>query len=285
MKKDYIKKGKVIVMKTMKKMMGIVTAGAVAATMALPATAAENVFNVFCSQRTGDDVWASLNADGVMTVSGTGNMDTYGMFEENPDYPWTKDETANLVEHIVIEEGVTYFDFVWSFPELKTIRLPDSVAMLDFWEFTYLSNVQDKVFMSPYTDLMGKDSTLGEMPKEELEQLLEGHDNPFGKYSCTFYGYKDTVWENMSDYGMKFHAMGDMDSDSDVNISDAASILELYAKSAAGLEVNTEEGIDIDAADISRDGIIGIDDATVVLKCYANSIAGLSTDWEAILQK
>lgn len=270
-------------MKAMRKLMGIATAGAVAAAMALPVTAAENVFNVFCSQNTGDDVWVSLDTDGVMTVSGTGSMDAYGFFDEKPDYPWLEDGVVNLVEHIVIEEGITYFDFVWSFPELKTIRLPDSDAVLDFWEFGYLSDAQDKVFMSPYTDLMGKDSTLGEMPKEELEQLLEGHDNPFGKYSCTFYGYKDTIWDDLSVYGMKFHAMGDMDSDSDVNISDAASILELYAKSAAGLEVNTEEGID--AADISRDGIIGIDDATVVLKYYANSIAGLSTDWEAILQK
>lgn len=271
----------------MKKLIGMVTAGVVAAFMTLTVTAAENVFNVFCSKNDADsNIWVSLDTDGVMTVNGTGNMDAYGLFDEVPVYPWSEDETAKLVENIAIEEGVTYFDFVWSLPELKTIRLPDSIAMFDFWEFTYLSNVQDKVFMSPYVDLISSDSTtLGSMSNEELEQLFAGHDNAFEKYSCTFYGYKDTIWENMSNYGMKFHAMGDVDSNSDVNISDATRILEVYAKSVAGLDVNTDADMDIDAADINRDGVVDINDATSALKYYARSIAGLDTDWEEALQK
>lgn len=270
----------------MKKLVGMISAGVMAVFMTLPVTAAENVFNVFCSQKTGGDVWAAFNADSnVMTVSGTGNMDEYGLFDESPVYPWFEDETAKLVENIVIEEGVTYFDFVWALPELKTIRLPDSIEMLDFWEFTYLSNVQDKVFMSPYIDLISKDSTLGSMSKEELEQLFEGRDNPFEEYRCTFYGYKDTIWEDMSDHGMKFHAMGDADSDSDVNISDATCVLEVYAKSLAGLEEDTTSDIDMAAADINRDGVIGISDASSILRYYSGSIAGLDTDWQELLQK
>lgn len=263
----------------MKKFISIITAGALVSAMSMPVFAADNLFeNIIC----GDNTMASLNAEGIMTVSGTGSMEKYGLFDVSPSYPWEDDEVSKSIEHIVIEEGITGFDFVWAMPNLKTISLPNSLTEFDFWEFGALSDVQDKVFLSPYMNMPTYEEFLdGIFDGISQEQL----DSFKSKYTCTFYGYKNTEPEVLADIGLKFHAMGDVDSNSDVNISDATCIIEVYAKSVAGLDVNTDADMDIDAADINRNGVIDINDATSALKYYARSLAGLDTDWEEILQK
>ncbi|MDE6021379.1 MAG: hypothetical protein K2H01_10365 [Ruminococcus sp.] len=264
----------------MKKLIGIMISGAMAAAMSMPAFAAENLFDIKC----GEDAWAKLSGDGIMTISGTGYMDTFGLFDDTPDYPWQNDATSMLIENIVIEEGITNFDFVWELPQLKTMRLPDSITGFNFWEFSYFRNVQDKVFFSPYVDFIGTDTTLGNMTLEELENLFGDSKDAFAQYTCTFYAYKDTVWDRLADYGMKFHAMGDLDGNASIDITDAAGILKMYAGEAAGI-IDVNFDMNSDAADINRDGNIDISDAAAALEYYASCAAGIDIDWESILQK
>lgn len=261
----------------MKKFISIITAGALVSAMSMPVFAADNLFeNIIC----GDNTRASLNAEGIMTVSGTGSMEKYGLFDVSPSYPWEDDEVSKSIEHIVIEEGITGFDFVWAMPNLKTISLPNSLTEFDFWEFGALSDVQDKVFLSPYMNMPTYEEFLdGIFDGISQEQL----DSFKSKYTCTFYGYKNTEPEVLADIGLKFHSMGDLDGDTHVDVSDATNILKLYAESAAGIKHDSDTGIDTDAADINRDGKINIEDAKAALKYYAYNAAGLEIDWTDIL--
>jgi len=258
----------------MKKFISIITAGALVSAMSMPVFAADNLFeNIIC----GDNTRASLNAEGVMTVSGTGSMDKYGLFDDMPSYPWQDDEISKSVEHIVIEEGITDFDFVWSMPNLKSISLPNSFTGFDFWEFAALSDVQDKVFLSPYVNMPTNGKSFDNIDQEQLDSFKS-------KYTCTFYGYKNTEPEVLADIGLKFHAMGDLDGDTHVDVSDATNILKLYAESAAGIKDDPDASIDTDAADINRDGKINIEDAKDALTYYAFNAAGIEIDWADILE-
>lgn len=257
----------------MKKFISIITAGALASAMSMPVFASENIFeNISC----GDNAKASLNAEGIMTVSGTGSMEKYGLFDVSPSYPWQDDEISQSVEHIIVEEGITGFDFVWAMPNLKTISLPNSFTEFDFWEFGALSDVQDKVFLSPYVNMPTDEESFDGISQEQLDSFRS-------KYTCTFYGYKNTDLQVLTDIGLKFHAMGDLDSDTNVDVSDATDILKLYAESAAGIKHDSDTDIDTDAADINRDGKINIEDAKATLKYYAYNAAGLEIDWTEIL--
>ena len=136
----------------MKKITAILTAASITAAMAMPVSAAEEVYRVNCSSfgADGSDVWASLDADGVLTISGTGGMDSFGFFFEDdvrsPDYPWQNSEDANLIKKIVVEEGVTHFDMVWQTPEAKSLYLPNSLESIDLFEFIFMGEETEKVF-------------------------------------------------------------------------------------------------------------------------------------------
>ena len=70
----------------------------------------------------------------------------------------------------------------------------------------------------------------------------------------------------------------DINGDSELTVSDATTVLQMYAENAAGVkQVNADDGDEniTDKADVNMDGKIGVDDATLILKAYAMNAAGL----------
>lgn len=82
--------------------------------------------------------------------------------------------------------------------------------------------------------------------------------------------------------------LGDADSDGDVDLSDAAEVLQFYAEQGAGLDPifgsSTEEhDLIFPFADVDGDGIISIQDASLILTYYARKGAGLEPDWDELI--
>ncbi|MDD6268695.1 MAG: leucine-rich repeat protein [Oscillospiraceae bacterium] len=76
---------------------------------------------------------------------------------------------------------------------------------------------------------------------------------------------------------------GDINGDDNIDISDAAAGLTIYANMAAGLEITNYTENKIKAADVNGDGEITIIDMTYVLTYYAQTAAGIDTSWDMIL--
>lgn len=70
------------------------------------------------------------------------------------------------------------------------------------------------------------------------------------------------------------NSYGDVDADGKVDISDATSILSIYAQNAAQLTPEIT-GVNAIAADANKDEKVGIDDALIVLQYYAERAAGI----------
>ncbi|MGN0592593.1 MAG: hypothetical protein ACI4JQ_05060 [Ruminococcus sp.] len=267
-----------------KRWIGILTAAAMTAAMAMPVSAAEEVYRVNCSSFStdGSDVWASLDTNGVLTISGTGGMDSFGFFDETPDYPWANTEDANLIKKIVVEEGVTHFDMVWSTPEAKSVYLPNSLDTMDLFEFIGMGEEAKKIFCEPQTFI----GDPGEIEKELTPEKIEVFKEKTSTFICTYYVYKGTDAEKaVSLLGIKSKSMGDVNDDSSIDLDDASSILDFYAKSCAGIDVSADNSIDTDTADLDKDSTIGLNDASCALKYYAGNSAGIETDWTEILKK
>ena len=272
----------------MKKTTAILTAAAMTAAMAMPVSAAEEVYRVNCSSfgADGSDVWASLDTDGVLTVSGTGGMDSFGFFfdddEISPDYPWKSSEDANLIKKIVVEEGVTHFDMVWQTPEAKSVYLPNSLKTIDLFEFISMGEETEKVFCAPQTFLGDPDEIENELTPEKIEVLKK----KTAEFISTYYVYKGTDAEKaVSLMGLKIKNMGDINSDGKIDLSDAETILALFADMAAGIESDNAAAMDKDAADTDLDGKIIIKDAAEVLDYYAQNSAGMEPEWNNIIEK
>lgn len=272
----------------MKKTTAILTAAAMTAAMAMPVSAAEEVYRVNCSSfgADGSDVWASLDTDGVLTVSGTGEMDSFGFFFDNdgisPDYPWKSSEDANLIKKIVVEEGVTHFDMVWQTPEAKSVYLPNSLKTIDLFEFISMGEETEKVFCAPQTFLGDPDEIENELTPEKIEVLKK----KTAEFISTYYVYKGTDAEKaVSLMGLKTKNMGDINSDGKIDLSDAEMILDLFADTAAGIESDNAAAMDKDAADTDLDGKIIIKDAAEVLDYYAQNSAGMEPEWNNIIEK
>ena len=77
---------------------------------------------------------------------------------------------------------------------------------------------------------------------------------------------------------------GDLNFDNTVDIGDAAFVLEIYAKNAAGLSVDISKN-QKDAGDINGDGILDINDAAMILDYYACKAAGIEISWDSIIYK
>lgn len=271
----------------MKKITAILTAASITAAMAMPVSAAEEVYRVNCSSfgADGSDVWASLDADGVLTISGTGGMDSFGFFFDDdvpsPDYPWQNSEDANLIKKIVVEEGVTHFDMVWQTPEAKSVYLPNSLESIDLFEFIFMGEETEKVFCEPKTFL----GDPGEIENSLTPEKIEAFKDKISTFICTYYVYKGTDAEKaVSLMGLKTKCMGDLNSDGNIDLNDASGMLDFYVKSGALIDISEDSSIDTDTADLDKDGMIGLDDVFDTLKYYADNSAGLETDWTEILK-
>lgn len=258
----------------MKRMIGLTLACTMLCSLAMPVSAEEFLFNVECTgydeANSDSEVWASLDTDGLMTISGTGAMDFCGRWflesddrEFNP--PWLKNpEYRPLIEKLVVEEGVTNICDIANFSNLKSVYLPNSLEELGTFEF-FLCTSLENVFIAPGAKGI------------ETGVFMYTADN------FTIYGYKGTFAEEYAGtYEYNFRAMGDTDADNTIDLSDASDILSLYADIAAG-NTAASDGGSPDAADVDQDGVIGLSDASCVISYYAQNAAGLAADWNELM--
>ena len=252
-------------------MIGLTLACAMVCSLAMPVSADDVLFNVDCSVKdsnAGSDVWASLDNDGVLTISGTGRMDSYIVFDEDserPDYPWLADEYKSSVTTIVIEDGVTFVDVGSTMPELKNLYFPNTLEFINPFDWVLCTKLETAFIPA------GIDTS----ESGDIFQLAA--DN------FTIYGYKGTSAEEYAGtYEYSFRAMGDMDADNVIDLSDASEILSLYAGIAAG-NTAAADSESPDAADVDQDGVVGLSDASCVISYYAQNAAGLAADWNELM--
>ncbi len=87
------------------------------------------------------------------------------------------------------------------------------------------------------------------------------------------------ICEQVIELQYQKNALGDVDGDGMIAISDATEVLTYYARTAAALEAE----IDFDIADIDKNGIIEITDATYILTYYAQTAVGMNPSWDDLI--
>lgn len=106
---------------------------AFAALFAAAAFAAEVVESGNCGKN-GDNVTYTLDSDGLLTISGKGDMEDYSVYGEMP--PWYQNNRG-LIKTIIIKSGVTSISS-YAFQECesaKTVTIPDTVLKIGEYAF------------------------------------------------------------------------------------------------------------------------------------------------------
>lgn len=258
-----------------KRWIGWLTVGVMAASMAMPVSAAEIVYSEECGDvEAGDSVIATYTDDGVLTLNGKGDMRNCRILL-NPDgsvpFPWESSMAhAQEIEHVVVEDGVTGICGFSFAQNLKTVSLPNSLEIISWTGFMHCKNLESIVIPPKVTELYS--GTFQNAPDD-----------------FTVYGYKNTYAEAYAaEFAYNFKAMGDMNGDGSVDLEDASDIIRTYAQHASGGDVSVyqaaaEESTAPDLADVNRDGAVEIADATLTMKYYAQTAAGLDADWTQLL--
>lgn len=83
-------------------------------------------------------------------------------------------------------------------------------------------------------------------------------------------------------YILESISYGNLDDNNEISVDDASIVLDMYAKTAAGLNIDTTLNQKA-SADVNRDGEINVDDASVILSYYAKNAAGMPTTWEELI--
>ncbi|MBQ7581175.1 MAG: leucine-rich repeat protein [Clostridia bacterium] len=90
----------------------------------------------------GENVYYSLDTNGTLTISGTGDMYEYGLNSSNPFY-----RNNRNIKSVIIEDGVTSIptDSFFGCIRLTSITIPDSVTSIGsgaFYECTELTSIE-----------------------------------------------------------------------------------------------------------------------------------------------
>lgn len=89
------------------------------------------------SGKCGENVTFVLDSDGVLTISGTGNMENYSYYKDNIFYAQPWHDYREAIKSVIIEDGVTSIgDYAFYYCEnLKTIDISDSVTYIGGYAF------------------------------------------------------------------------------------------------------------------------------------------------------
>ncbi len=111
---------------TMKKILFFLTAVMLFVAVALTVSAAETIDSGFC----GDNVSYTLDSEGTLTISGTGDMADYNNYFRYDPNPWY--DNPSLIKMVIIEDGVTGIgdDAFYDCTSLTSVTIPDSVTSI-----------------------------------------------------------------------------------------------------------------------------------------------------------
>ena len=156
----------------MKRMLSVVLALAMLLSMAPVATFDVQATSVSTNGSCGENLTWTLDNDGLLTISGTGEMESYGMWET----PWA--DSATLIKKVVVEDGVDgigscaffgcsnmtevslpsglrYID--WSAFEgcksLLDVTIPDGVTAIGMWAFSGCAGLTEIVIPDSVTGI------------------------------------------------------------------------------------------------------------------------------------
>ena len=220
-----------------------------------------NAADIVDSGSCGENLTYTIDNEGTLTISGTGEMYNYGYGES----PFNTE-----IETVIIEDGVTTIgDCAFGGCEVLTnINIPDSVTSIGLYAFYNCTSLTSITIPDSVTGI--EDRALGyNWDSDSWEDVKQP--------GFTIYGYTGTEAERYAkDNGFKFiplsvpvFTLGDVTGDGSVDIADSLFV----ARADAGLATLTEE--QKKAADVNKDGSADIADALMIARYDAQLITKL----------
>lgn len=204
------------------------------------------------TDETASGTWGGLlwsYANGVLTVTGVGDMDTTGVNE----YPWSR--YASHITSVVLKgiSSVAHHAFA-DCENLLRATLPES-----------LSDAQNDAFGG-----------------EILDVYYSGGERDWD--DVTLRG-TDLAGADVHYNALNVYTTGDVNFDGSIGVEDAFEILRYYAENAVSGAGSFSQGVRAQAvAEIDGDDAIAVSDARLVLTYYALASSGLRSDWDEILK-
>ena len=127
-----------------------------------PGTAFADGSDIIMSGSCGADLRYTITEDGLLTITGTGDMCDYTCTHGsvNPFQNGASSSASQkdaIVKKIVIEEGVTSigkYAFAWCF-NLESIEMPDSLKSISLYAFEYCRKIKNMHIPKGVTDISG----------------------------------------------------------------------------------------------------------------------------------
>ncbi len=159
----------------------------------------------------GDNLYWQLDANGTLTITGTGEMEDYDQHEDNPDTmttaPWNKSYSS--IKKLVIESGVTSigkFAFYVA-DNLEEVVLPDTLVSIADFAFSKCSSLKTITIPASVTSIGGtvfyqctsmeKMIFLGDAPTLGTTDTLPYENEGFQVvYDSDTSGWDNSIWSN-----------------------------------------------------------------------------------------
>ena len=164
-------------------------------------------YNTTAGGTCGDNLTWTLDADGTLTISGTGDMDNYD-YSSNPDgsitytAPWY--EQRNNIKAVVIENGVTSIGSC-TFPEcngLTDMTIPGSVTTIGDYAFWSCVNLTSVTFSQTLTGIgewvfASCTDLTSVILDDSVSSIGEGAFSNCGALTDVYYAGSESQWEQI----------------------------------------------------------------------------------------
>ena len=277
-----------------------------AADYALTASAADIVESGSC----GENLTWTLDSEGTLTISGTGDMTNYDVngapFYENSNIKAIKIENGvtsigdwafyycTSLESITIPDSVTSIggSAFYYCTSLTSITIPDSVTSIGVHAFYNCASLESITIPDSVTSI--DDEAFGDCKSlasitilnsdceinDLSNTIYNGFNYDIGSYYFygTIYSYLGSTAQAYADkYGYKFsdlapngELLGNVNGDTSVDSSDAALVLSHYAQFQSDGAGKFTEA-QLAVADYNSDSNIDSSDAALILRAYAEN--------------
>ena len=187
---------------------------------------------------------------------------------------------------------------------LTNIIIPNTVAQIGRDTFYYCSSLTNVILPNAITEIEGATFAHCTSLKSVTIPNSVNSISYDAFYNCesltdVYYNGTEEEWNNISisssgndtllnatiHYNVSTSdtsITGDLTGDNLVSVDDAVLTLTIYAKKAAGMDVDFSEA-QVAVADVNGDGAVDVKDAVAILTYYAKVSAGLQPTWEEVI--